>query len=1082
MRSNARIALLAPLVGALLALLAVSAPVAQAAPPVPFGVEKFSAANCTAAYEGCAGEETTIGPFEYWTPKETTSTEEKIQGYTQAAGHPAWGVTDFQANTEGTLPNEVPAGLAEGKVVKHVRTDVGPGVSTNPEAVPKCTMKAFDGNEKEEEAVPGSGFYLAPTCPESGSGSTVIGVNRVTVYAGPNGVTAGVSDLPLEGTAYNVEQPQGVASVFGVALKLPMALTKGSLEKAFAEKPLPEEEFPGTKVEKEAEKKGTEEAIEKAQYYAHTLINGNVEWAGNYHDYYEINVSTALPLISSRLVLKGNIGSTGNGGYITLPSNCAGRGPATTNTVTLTSTTGQVAPKTYETPVGTEGCKGEAGFTIPPFVPTFGLTPGAGETQSDLPDGITAELTVPHNPLPTELDSSQLRTAIVTLPEGMTLNPSAASGLKACTPAQIGIGTRNAVACPGESKLGEVTLTVPDLPASEPLTGDIYLGGTEPITGGANPAAPEYTIYLNAESARYGVDVRLEGKVTPNPTTGQVTTTFTENPEQPFSNIKLKFNGGALAPIANPLTCGTATATTSLVPYIGSFATESPSSSFTVDSNGKGGACASPLPFALTQSAVNQSPGYAGAKTSYTLNVGRADGQQYLSQIKTVLPEGLVGLIPSVTQCGEPQAANGECTSASQIGTVSVSAGAGPQPFGFKGNVYLTGPYGGAPFGLSIVVPAIAGPFNLGNVVTRGTINVEPYTARVVATSTLPTIVKGVPLRLKGISVEINKQGFLQSPTNCGALATETTLTSTLGATQSMSIPFQVNNCSALAFKPSFGSAAGAKTSKANGASLETTLNVPAGGANVKSVLVQLPKQLPSRLTTLQKACSEAVFNANPYTCPSGSFVGGVRANTPTLSAKLKGPAILVSHGGAAFPDLDLLLEGEGIRVILVGNTNIKNGITTTNFAAPPDVPVSSITVNLPIGAHSALTANGNVCANKLVMPTTIVGQNGTTFKQSTTIKVKNCPVRIVGNKVIGNTAYITVQTYAAGRISGSGSNLATVYRKLGKAEKTATLKVSLSRAGQRRGRPLKVKLRVGFVPKTKSVGNSASTTTVTFG
>jgi hypothetical protein len=1064
---------MAPLVGVILALVAISAPAAQAA--ASFGVEKFSAANCTAAYEGCAGEETTIGPFEYWTPKETTVAEEKTQGYTQAAGHPAWGITDFKVNTEGTLPNEVPAGIAEGKVVAHVRTDVGPGVSTNPEAVPKCTMKEFDASAKEEEAVPGSGFYPKPECKETGSESTVIGVNKVTVYAGPNGVTSGVSDLPLEGIAYNVEQPQGVASVFGVALKLPTELTAASLKKGFeaaeAKGAKPgENEFPSLPAQA---------FLEAQQYYAHTLINGNVEWAGNYHDYYEIDVSTALPLISSRLVLKGNIGSTEKGGYITLPSNCAGAGPATTNTVTLTSTANQVAPRTYITPVGAEGCKGEAGFTIPPFVPTFGLTPGAGETQSDLPDGITAELTVPHNPLPTEIDSSQLRTAVVTLPEGMTLNPSAASGLKACTPAQIGIGTRNAVTCPAESKVGEVTLTVPDLPASEPLTGSVYLGGPEtgPITG------PPYTMYVDAESSRYGVSVRLKGSVTPNETTGRLTATFSENPEQPFSNIKLKFNGGTLAPIANPLTCGTATSLASFVPFANPSEPFSPVvPPFTVDSNNAGGACASPLPFALTQSAVNQSPGYAGAKTSYTLNLGRADGQQYLSQVKTVLPAGLVGLIPSVTQCGEPQAANGECTSASQIGTVSVSAGAGPQPYGFKGNVYLTGPYGGAPFGLSIVVPAIAGPFNLGNVVTRGTINVEPYTARVVATSTLPTIVKGVPLRLKGISVEINKQGFLVNPTNCGALATETTLTSTLGATQSMSIPFQVNNCGALAFKPSFGSATGAKTSKANGASLETTLNVPAGGANVKSVLVQLPKQLPSRLTTLQKACSEAVFNANPYTCPSGSFVGGVRANTPTLSAKLKGPAILVSHGGAAFPDLDLLLEGEGIRVILVGNTNIKNGITTTNFAAPPDVPVSSITVNLPIGGHSALTANGNVCANKLVMPTTIVGQNGTTFKQSTTIKVKNCPVRIVGNKVIGNTAYITVQTYAAGRISGSGSSLATVYRKLGKAEKTATLKVSLSRAGQRRGRPLKVKLRVGFVPKTKSVGNSASTTTVTFG
>ena len=415
-------------------------------------------------------------------------------------------------------------------------------------------------------------------------------------------------------------------------------------------------------------------------------------------------------------------------------------------------------------------------------------------------------------------------------------------------------------------------------------------------------------------------------------------------------------------------------------------------------------------------------------------------------------------------------------------------AGAGPTPFLFTGGtVYLTGPYNGAPYGLSIVVPAVAGPFSLGNVVTRATINVDPYTARVTVTSVLPTIFKGIPLRLRGVTVAINKQGYLINPTNCSTFATESTVSgftpgSSAVATQSLSSPFQVNNCGGLAFKPSFKSKTSAKTSKANGASLETTLNIGAGQTNFKSVMVQLPKQLPSRLTTLQKACPEAVFATNPYSCPSGSFVGGARANTPTLPGKLQGPAIFVSHGGAAFPDLDLVMEANGVRVILVGNTKISNGITTTTFASPPDVPVSSITVNLPIGAHSAVTANGSLCINPLTMPTTMIGQNGFKVTQKTKLTVAGCPVRIAGKKTIGNTAYITVQTYSAGRISGSGSNLKTVYRHLGKAEKTATLKVPLSNAGLRRGRPLRVKLRVGFVPKTKSNGNSASTTTVVFG
>jgi hypothetical protein len=334
---------------------------------------------------------------------------------------------------------------------------------------------------------------------------------------------------------------------------------------------------------------------------------------------------------------------------------------------------------------------------------------------------------------------------------------------------------------------------------------------------------------------------------------------------------------------------------------------------------------------------------------------------------------------------------------------------------------------------------------------------------------------------MRKLSVSINRQGFLQNPTNCGVLATESTVTGTLKTSVSLSTPFQVANCSALAFKPSFKASTSGKNSKANGASLETTINQVPGQANIKSVQVTLPKQLPSRLTTLQKACPEATFAANPYSCPVGSLVGSARANTPTLPGKLTGPAYLVSHGGAAFPDLDLVLAANGVRVILVGNTDIKRSITTSTFATPPDVPVSSITVNLPLGPHSALASNGDLCKTTLVMPTTITGQNGVVVKQNTKIAVKECGVRIVGGKVIGSTAYITVRTFAPGRVSGSGGGLATVFRHLGRASNAATLKVPLSRSGRRRGRPFTVRLRVGFVPNNRRTSSSVAFTTVTF-
>jgi hypothetical protein len=288
-----------------------------------------------------------------------------------------------------------------------------------------------------------------------------------------------------------------------------------------------------------------------------------------------------------------------------------------------------------------------------------------------------------------------------------------------------------------------------------------------------------------------------------------------------------------------------------------------------------------------------------------------------------------------------------------------------------------------------------------------------------------------------------------------------------------------VEGCSGLPFKPTFTASTSGKPSKVNGASLVTTITQPAGQANIKSVFVQLPLQLPSRLTSLQKACLAATFEANPFSCPSASQVGTATAITPVLPGQMTGPVYLVSFGGEEFPQVDLVLEDEGVRVIVVGHTKITKGITTTNFAAAPDVPVSSITVNLPLASNSALAATGNLCAPTLLMPTTITGQNGSVFKQNTVISPTGCGVQIIGHKVVGNTAYLTVKTFAAGRISGSGKSLSTVYRTLSSASKAATLKVALSKKGRGRRRPFKVTLRVGFVPKKGA--HTSATVTVKF-
>ena len=988
MRVHARAVLLALVTSA---FVAISAPAAQAA----FGVSKFEALDCKEnAPEGKAGECSAATPGQF---------------FTQAAGHPNWGITDFTFNELGTAGNGV----------KSIRTDLPVGFSTNPQALPQCNLVDFNANFGKPEA---------SHC----NSNTESGKQEITiVLPGPTLVT-------LTGNVYNLNPAPGLPLEFGIDIPLPFL--GGIHVHSFLEG--------GVSWHKEAE--ATEEGIE----------------SGDYHEFFKIKIHKSLtegeaPIARSRLVSNGIVGN----GLLTRMTTCPG--PHVTH-LRVEPYVGSPVTTSFTTTTTSE----EENCGVLKFEPTFALSPSS--TQLDSPDGITTELKFPLNEKSSEIENSDLKNTTVTLPAGLTINPSGGHGLDVCTPEELGVGTeKTTVSCPPRSRVGSAMLNVPGLPP-ESLTGNIYLGEQSPgpIT------KPPYKIYVVTESVRYGVMLRLEGSVEPNATTGQLTTTFVNNPQGPFTNLKLTFDAGPFANLANPLTCGAAPTAATFTPYSGN-APVSLVSEFLVDSNGEKGACPASPPFTFGQSAAAE-PSQGGANSTFTMTYARSDGNQYFGKIRTVLPGGLVGIIPSVTPCGEPQASVGSCTSASQIGTVMVAAGAGTQPFTFPGKVYLTGPFEGAPYGLSIVVPAVAGPFNLGNVIARVKIEVDPHTARVILTdNAVPTIIGGIPSRIKSIAVSINRQGFQRNPTNCGVLLTESTLTGTLGTSSSVSTPFQAEGCGSLGFKPSFGASTSSKVSKANGASLFTRVTQGSGEANIKAVVVSLPKQLPSRLTTLQKACPEATFAANPFSCPAASNVGTATAVTPVLPAPMTGPAYLVSHGGAAFPDLDLVVEGNGYRVILVGNTDIKKGITTTSFVSTPDVPVTSFTVNLPTGPHSALGAFGDLCAVPLLMPTTITGQNGKLVKQNTKISVSGCGVRIVGVKVIGKSVFLTVQTFGAGRISASGSGLTSASRRLNSASRGAGLKLTLTSRGRRRHRPLHIKVRVGFVPTHGA--HSTAFKTITF-
>jgi hypothetical protein len=630
--------------------------------------------------------------------------------------------------------------------------------------------------------------------------------------------------------------------------------------------------------------------------------------------------------------------------------------------------------------IGTTGCD------FVPFNPSISVQPT--NAQADTPSGLNIEISLPQEGLlNTEgIATSDVKDAVVTLPEGESISPSAATGLGACSLEQIGLHTKDPAACPDSSKLGTVEIDTPLL--SSPLEGSIFLGKQN-----ENPFGSLIALYVVAEG--HGVILKLPGRVDLDPVTGRIVTTFDDNPQLPFDHLKLNFKAGPRSPLVNPHQCGTYQTTAQFTPWSGNPPAEV-TSSFQITSGPEGKPCpGSPQAFAPSF-AAGTTNNQAGAFSPLTVTFGRADGEQQLGGVNVRTPPGLLGSLTGVPLCGEPQASQGACGAASEIGGVTVGAGAGANPFYvYSGRVFLTGPYKGGPFGLSIVVPAVAGPFDLGTVVVRGSIVLDPQTtALTVTTDPLPTILDGIPLDLRAVNVHIDRPNFIINPTNCNPLSLAGTLTGGLGSSDAVSNGFQVTNCGRLGFAPKFTVTTPGHTSRLNGAGLTARIVYPSGPeANIAKVKVELPKQLPSRLTTLQKACTDTVFNANPANCPVASQVGQAMAVTPILPEPLTGTAYFVSHGGAAFPDLITVLKGYGVTFDLVGHTFIsKAGITSTTFDTVPDVPIASFQLTLHQGPNSALAANGNLCRAKLAMPTKFVAQDGAEIDQSTPVRATGCP------------------------------------------------------------------------------------------
>jgi len=659
-----------------------------------------------------------------------------------------------------------------------------------------------------------------------------------------------------------------------------------------------------------------------------------------------------------------------------------------------------------------------------PFEPAISVAPDQHETST--PSGLNVEVTVPQATTLSAggLDEADIKDTTMTLPEGLPANAGSANGLETCGVGETGfmnqevpalngdtgstlekeLGeqrfTSAGVTCPDASKIGEVSVRTPLL--EHELTGFVYMGEQD-----TDPFTSPLVLYLIAEDPVSGVLVKLAGEIQISET-GQITSVFKETPPLPFESLKVHLFDGPRASQATPAYCRPYETKASFVPSSGG-ADAQASSSFTPQSGPNGTSCQEqgPLPFAPSQQAGvtnNQAAGF----TPFTLTIGRPDGDQALERVEMELPPGVAALISEVPLCSEEQAEANACPATSLVGHTVSESGLGGDPVTLGGQLYLTGAlkatskHGASPFGLLAVTHAKAGPFDLGYVKVLSTINVNENTAQaIVKSEPLPKILDGVPVQLKAINVTVERpegKHFEFNPTNCSPLTIKGTLTGYEGASHPISEPFEVANCATLPFAPKLTATTGAHGSKVNGSYFDVTVeSAGLGQAGIHKLDLTLPEALPSRLTTIQKACLAAVFEANPASCDEGSMIGEGIVHTPVFKNPLRGPAYLVSHGNAAFPDVEFVLQGEGVTLVIDGKTDIKKGITYSKFETNPDAPFTKFESIFPTGPHSALTVDTQVsatydlCGKSLTMPTEITGQNGAFIKRDTKIGVAGC-------------------------------------------------------------------------------------------
>ena len=697
-------------------------------------------------------------------------------------------------------------------------------------------------------------------------------------------------------------------------------------------------------------------------------------------------------VISGFTVFEGFPAAAGGKAFFTNPSDCAEQARSAPQLRTEIST--WLHPDEFSV----------ASVQLPPVTgcdklslhPQFSFQPSS--TRGSSPVGADAHLHMDQSGLtdPKQLGAPPLKRSVVKLPEGLALNPSQANGLEACSESQVGYKGPGAlpnptrfnndpVSCPDGSKLGTAEASSPLL--DEPLKGTIYLAKQD-----ENPFHSLIGLYLVFESPRFGITLKLPGKVEPDPTTGRLTATFDYLPQQPVEDFYLHFRGGGpRSELATPEVCGPHTTTGSWEPWS---APQSGPPAQTYDTFTVAGDCASSSgarPFNPSFEAGTTNP-IAGAYSPLVVRVKRADGEQELRRLDFTLPGGLAAKLTGMSYCsdadiaaaqsktGRQEQANPSCPASTRLGSVDAAAGVGSEPFHTAGDVYLAGRYKGAPISAVVITPAVAGPFDLGNVVIRNPLYIDENTAQVtVKSDPIPTILDGIPLKVREVSIQIDRQDFTFNPTSCEATKVTASIRSSDGATATPDNRFQVGGCENLAFKPKTYFRLYGGTHRGAHPKIRAVYETKAGEANLLQGAFTIPRSEFLDQAHIRTICTRVQFAANA--CPKGAIYGHVKAFSPIVNYPVQGPVYLESSNHN-LPDLVFDLRGpvyQPVHVVVALRIDSHKGQIRVTAEGVPDLPVSKLIFTQQGGKKGLLVNSRNICTKAYRADVATEGHNGKT-------------------------------------------------------------------------------------------------------